>query len=77
MVGESSNWFFFLFNESPFKVLILEKMWILDPVANEKLYNLQYPIAQNSRMQYKKSIIKGAIGMLFVFTGNTQKNRTF
>lgn len=32
-----------------------------------------YPIAQNSRMQYKKYIIKGTIGMLFVFTGNTQK----
>lgn len=48
-------------------------MWILDPVANEGLYNLQYPIAQNSRMQYKKYIIRGTIGMLFVFTGNTQK----
>lgn len=44
-------------------------MWVLDPVANEVLYNLTYPIAQNSRMQYKKYIIKGTIGMLFVFTG--------
>lgn len=48
-------------------------MWVLDPVANEVLYNLTYPIAQNSRMQYKKYIIKGTIGMLFVFTGSTQK----
>jgi hypothetical protein len=48
-------------------------MWILDPVANEELYNPQYPIAQNSCMQYKKYIIKDTIGILFVFTGSMQK----
>ncbi|XP_074980752.1 uncharacterized protein LOC125631062 [Caretta caretta] len=41
----------------------LEEMWVFDPVANEMLYNFVYPIAQNSRMQYKKYIIKGTIGI--------------
>jgi hypothetical protein len=48
-------------------------MWIPDLIANEGLYNLQYPIAQNSRMQYEKYIIKDTTGMLFVFTGSMQK----
>lgn len=48
-------------------------MRILDPVANEKLYNLQHPIAPDSRMRYKKDTIKGTIGMFFIFTGNTRK----
>lgn len=41
-------------------------MWILDPVANEGLYNLQDPLAQNSRTHYKKYIIKGIGGMVFL-----------
>lgn len=47
-------------------------MWILVPVANEVLCNLQHP-AQNNRMQYRNSIIKETIAILFVFPGSMQK----
>lgn len=47
-------------------------MWILDPVANEGLYNLQDPPAQNSRTHSKKCIMKGTGGMLLAFTGCRQ-----